>query len=147
MKWQEPGEGPLLEIESGTPAELGLWKLRVSREEGALVLSVASAEQRGRRRLKWQTLSRAEWQPEAGWHRFTAAWKRKTFVLSVDGDQLIGTELPAAVPIRRAQHGRQELRARLNPHRVHPARVSFGPISGAVLDDVSMESSPTSSGR
>lgn len=142
IKWRmildRDRQGTLLEIDSGKPTGTELQKLKISLEEDQLVLAIAPPLEEDRRRPDWQTVSRDKWMPTAGWHEYSVAWDGTQFTLTEDGKPLMSAELPAAVPIRKPPHGIGELR--LGTPHVYPARVTFGSIEGAVLDDLVMES-------
>ena len=120
---------------------LGAGDLRLSLNKGSLSLALqrsVETDAGGQKRTspQWQEAAKADTgaTAEASWHHVVVDWRGKEVEVRVDGKRLLAATLdgPLVPPMAR---GRQIL-----SHRLHtqPPTVTFGPVKGAVLDEVVM---------
>ena len=67
-----------------------------------------------------------------GWHLVNLSWRGESVGISVDGGRVL---LGAPLPVRPMGRGLDISDCR---RRIEPSGISFGPIKGAVIDDLVM---------
>lgn len=70
-----------------------------------------------------------------GWHVMNIAWEDKAVKIALDGKPIFAGTLAEPMPIPPAGRG---LSIAAGPKRVQPAAITFGPLKGAVVDDLTM---------
>ena len=73
--------------------------------------------------------------PAPAWHAVEIRWQEKDFRVTVDGSEVVSAKLDGPVPVHPMSRGLaiQNYRTRLSP-----SRLTFGPLKGARLDDLTM---------
>jgi len=103
----------------------------------AIGRDVALRLDRGKLRLlgeKRRVLAEADWQPKPdAWHAVEIAWKAREVRVATDGAERMATKLDAPLPIRPMGRGLEIENYR---KRVRPTQLTFGPLKGALLDDL-----------
>jgi hypothetical protein len=70
------------------------------------------------------------------WHEVAISWRGRDLQVKLDGQQALAAKLQAPMPIPPMARGLEILSNR--GAKPHPAAITFGPLQGAVMDDLQM---------
>jgi hypothetical protein len=140
MQTSAPTEGALLVMAAGRPATNCLARLGLGLARGKLALDTRPAE-----RADPQIVAQADWSPfpGPGWHAIRVSWQGRVFRLAADGKDVLTATLSAAVPGPDYAPAEDVFTREPSLWHMAPATVTFGPLPGAVMDDLAMGRSGT----
>ena len=93
---------------------------------------------RGKLRLhgaKSKTLAEGDVRLAPEWNAIAVTWRGKALRVTVDGKDLLSVALDKPIPIRPMGRG---LQIQSHRKRVRPTRLTFGPLKGAAMDDLTL---------
>ena len=130
---------------SGVLVETGRWKVSLGKAGLTLAFFAETPTGEGAMRhgpslvasatgTRWETLATAALPaaPEGGWREFRISWRGKEMKVQAGGQELAAATLPEP-PFRPLGRGRDIQDNRL---RTRAATITFGPLKGAVMDDL-----------
>ena len=138
-------DGTLLAFSVGNPApEDALRELNVLLRNGKVVLQGQVAEKtddpKQPVRIVAKDLTTADLPAAAPdqWRAAKVSWQGKEFHMALDGREILVAQMPGLMPIPPWEHGLETTRKVPQAWEIRSPTMAFGPVKGAVMDDLIM---------
>ncbi len=144
IQFNKPVEGKFFSMAAGNPQGDCMEDLNLVIRKGKLFLETTITEKaedpKAKPKKSVKILAEAPWTVAVGkdWHDAEISWNGRNFKFILDGKELLAAALPGDIPASTYQRALETFESERSVMKISPATVAFGPMAGAVIDNLKM---------